>query len=90
MKVKLETKTGELVTHEYVIPMALLPEMIMWGERFFLLYDNFDVREEKRWHTGTTVPIYREGLLIPIPTPLMYKEQAQALTAQGTLPQDCR
>lgn len=35
MKIRLETRSGEFVAHEYVTPMQIPPEVIVWGERFF-------------------------------------------------------
>lgn len=50
MKVRLETREGELVTNGRVPPFNIAPEVLLWGVRVF-----------RHHYTGGDVEIYREA-----------------------------
>lgn len=54
LTVRLETPKGEFVSFCHLMPFAVLPEVVAWGERVFI-------------HSGArrdNIPVYLEGLLV--------------------------
>jgi hypothetical protein len=70
-KIRLETRGGEFVAHEYITGMNPPPEVILWGQRTFVLHSV--ANPGMRWDQKEGNPtIYREGLMLPIPAPEFY------------------
>lgn len=44
-RVKLETRDGEFVTHVLLPPFVQMPELVLWGARWFQLCDSGVYRE---------------------------------------------
>lgn len=61
-KVQLETRHGEFVHHGWVPPFNELPGVLIWGQRFFVIFDGGTLYPN-------TTPIYRERFtyaLVPV------------------------
>lgn len=56
MKIRLETRDGGLVAEKEILPFQILPEVVLWGERYFAFVD----------YTGCQMPRYREVSCYPI------------------------
>jgi hypothetical protein len=53
MNIELQTRDGSLVAISTTLPFQTMPEIMLWGERFFIFTGTY---------TGKDVPIYREGI----------------------------
>ena len=56
IETKLLTRDGEYVTTVRVLPFTPMPEVIQWGERYFVRQGD---------DNGHDTPEYREGMLWP-------------------------
>lgn len=81
---------GDLVAYDWILPVLILPGVVIWGERVFVCFPREVDDSGRPLHDLKTVPIYKETLPFGIPTPGFFREQAQAMTTAGTLPDDLR
>jgi hypothetical protein len=53
MNIELQTRDGQLVAIATTLPFQIMPEIMLWGERFFIFTGTY---------TGKDLPIYIEGI----------------------------
>lgn len=84
-KIKLETRDGKHVAWEYIMGMGQPPEAILWGERPFILHHGSKKPMRPDDAVGDA-SIYRECLMIPIPTPEHWLKHFKKVTTPTAPP----
>jgi len=76
LAIRLEVSDGGYVTDVEILPFDPLPEVVVWGTRYFVLHRALFTAEEK--------PVYREAFAYwvpPTPTHALEEQHAQQTAA---------
>jgi hypothetical protein len=65
LEIRLETEDGRFVCVASIPPFLTLPEVVLWGQRFFKLASE----------VPDALPVYREAFTVAVVIPVSYEER---------------